>query len=280
MGKQAVIVIDDSVPSAYGFLPQIDNIKIFNKNLKGIKFDCFVALDCSDLSRCGSVYRINTDQKVILNIDHHISNAIFGDINWVEPQASSVSEMIYKLYKKLRVPLDKKSALSLYVGIMTDTGSFRYSNTTSFTHEAAAKLLNYNLDAAWIYKKIYENMSFADVKLFVKILPTIKQEFNGKIVWFQIKRSMLGRNISFDLSEEALSFARAIKGVEVAVLFKENLGAKNEIRVNFRSQGKVEVNKIARFFGGGGHKTASGCTVIGRIEEVRRKVLAKIIKSF
>ncbi len=277
LGKEAVIVNEDRLSPEYGFLPGVNSIKTIGRGIKNIKFDCFVILDCSDHKRCGQVYNINADRKPVLNIDHHISNEYFADINWVEPAASSCSEMIYKLCKKLRVPLNKQMAMSLYAGILTDTGSFRYRNTAESTHRMAAELLKHGLDVAQIYKNIYENIPVADMKLLTKILPALRCDFKGRVAWFQVKQGLLrDKKISFDLSEHLLSFARAIKGVEVAVLFKENLGVKNEIRVNFRSRGKVDVNKVAQFFGGGGHKTASGSTVRGRIEEVRRRVLAKI----
>ena len=277
IGKKAVIVNDDNAPYEYNFLPGIDKIKKFKEALKGIKFDCFVTLDCSSLTRCGQVHKLNHDSKTILNIDHHISNERFGDINWVDAHASSCSEMVYKIYKKLRIPLDKDIATSLYTGILTDTGSFHYPNTSGLTHKIVAQLLKYNLDIARIYKNAYENIPFSNMQLLTKILPAVKRQCKGRVVWFEIRRNMLkNQKLAFDLTENVLSFARAIKDVEVAVLFKENLGVKDEIRVNFRSQGKVDVNKIAAYFGGGGHKTASGATVKGRIDAVRRKVLAKI----
>lgn len=280
MGKRATIINDDNLSYEYNFLPGTNQIKKFKKNLKNIKFDCFVILDCSDLERCGQIYKINTANKPVLNIDHHISNQRFGDVNWVEPHSSSVSEMIYQLYKKLDLPLNREIAMLLYVGILTDTGSFRYPNTTSVTHKIVSELMRYNLDIAQIYKNVYENIPFQDMKLLSKILPTISRDAKGKIAWFQIQRSILkNKKISFDLTEHILHFARAIKDAEVAVLFKENLGEKNEVRVNLRSQGKVDVNRIASFFGGGGHKTASGATVKGKIEDVRKKVLAKIRES-
>jgi phosphoesterase RecJ-like protein len=281
LGKHATIVNEDALPYGYDFLPGKENIKKFKNNLKKqLNFDCFVALDCSDLRRTGEVYRINTDAKPILNIDHHLSNQWFGDVNWVEPHASSCSEMIYKLYKKVRLPLDRDTAILLYVGILTDTGSFHYPNTTSFTHKAVSELLKYNLDIHQIYKNIYENIPFSDMKLLSKILPQIKRCVSGKIAWFQIGEGVLkNKKLSFDLTEHILGFARAIKDVEVVALFKENLGVKDQIRVNLRSQAKVDVNKIASFFGGGGHRTASGATVHGKIDQVRRKVLAKIRES-
>jgi len=277
LGKGATIINEDDLSYGYDFLPGKNNIVKFKKGMEGVKFDCFVTLDCSDLKRTGEVYRMNIDNKPILNIDHHISNEKFGDINWVKPHASSCSEMIYRLYKKLRLSFDRDTALFLYTGILADTGSFRYPNTASSTHKAVSELLKYNLDIPQIYKNIYENIPLEDMKLLIRILPHMRLNAQGKIAWFQLERNMLKkRRLSFDLTEHILGFARAIKGVEVAVLFKENLGVKDEIRVNLRSQGKIDVNKVASFFGGGGHKTASGATVRGKIDQVRRKVLAKI----
>lgn len=296
LGKGAVIVNEDDVPCEYDFLPQKSNIKKFSSksgipphlksqvekdNLKKrIRFDCLVVLDCSDLRRTGTVYKINTGNTPILNIDHHISNQRFGDVNWVDLDSSSCSEMIYKLYKKLGITLDRDAAILLYVGILTDTGSFRYSNATSFTHKAVSELLKHNIDIPQIFKNIYENITFQDTKLLARILSDMRSSAGGKIAWLKIKRNILkNKKLSFDLSETLLNFGRAIKDVEVCVLFKENLGARDEVRVNFRSQGKVDVNRIASFFGGGGHKAASAATIKGNIDQIRRRVLNKIQES-
>lgn len=277
MGKEVVMLNQDIAPPNYNFLPGANLIQRYNPHLKNIQFDSLVVVDCSDLTRTGEVYKINKENKPILNIDHHISNENFGSLNWVDTAASSCAEMIYSLYKTLAIPLDRQAALCLYVGLLTDTGSFRYTNTSAFTHQAASVLLKYNLGIQKIYQSIYENIPFSEMELLVRILPTIKRKFAGKVAWFEIKQNLLkGKKLSFDLTEHILSFARAIKDVEVAVLFKENLGVKDEIRVNFRSQGKVNVNRIAFFFGGGGHKTASGATVQGKMETVKRRVLARI----
>ncbi len=283
LGKSATIINEDALPYGYDFLPGNKLIKRPGKASKYVNFadfDCFVVLDCADLKRTGSVYKLNTGNNPVLNIDHHVSNRIFGDVNWVEPGASSCSEMIYKLYKRLRLPIDKETALLLYTGIMTDTGSFRYSNTSSFTHKAVAELLESGLDVAQVYRNTYENIPASDVKLLLKILPEIKFYCRGKIAWFKIKKELFkSGKPCIDVADLALSFGRAIKGVEVVVLFKENLGENNEVRVNLRSQGKVDVNNIAALFGGGGHKTAAGCTLHGDIGKISKKVLNKIKES-
>lgn len=278
LGKDAVIVNEDNLPYGYDFLPGLNCIKKYKDNLKGVKFDCFVAVDCSDLKRTGEVYRLNIESVPILNIDHHISNVKFGAFNWVDPYASSCCEMIYELYGKLGVKIDKDAALLLYVGILSDTGSFRYSNTTAATHRIAAELLKYGLDVVEIYKNVYGNLPFKDMKLVAYVLGNIRRQHRGQIAWFEASADLLKKykTLYVDLTDYVMNFARAIKDMEVAVLFKENLGVKNEIRVNFRSQGKIDVNKIAQAFGGGGHKTAAGCTIHGRISQVRKKVLKSI----
>lgn len=277
--KNAVVINEDDIPDSYSFLPDVDKIQKVRHNLRHIKFDCFAILDCSNLERCGSVSQVDLKGKTILNIDHHISNEDFADVNLVNPKASSASEMVYSLYKYLNVPIDKDTAVLLYVGMLTDTGSFHYSNTTDETHKAVADLLRLKLNITQIYRNIYENVPFNDIRLFIRILPTLKRDTSGKVVWFEIRQNLLKRaNISFDLGEHILSVGRSIGDAEVVLLFKENLRTKNEIRVNLRSRGKIDVNKIAAFFGGGGHPTASGCTIKGSIPEVRKKVLARIKK--
>lgn len=278
LNKNAVIVNEDNVPYGYDFLPDISLIKKFKPELKGVRFDCVAVLDCSDLKRTGQVHKLNTENKPVFNIDHHVSNALFGDFNWIKPKASSCCEMIYQLYKKLKVRIDKEAALSLYTGILTDSGSFRYSNTSSFTHRIAADLLRHDFNAAQIYKNIFGNLPFRDLKLVIKVLSGIRLKLGGKIVWCQLESALLKKYepVRVDLTDSVMNYARSIKNVEVAVFFKENLGVKNEVRVNFRSEGDVDVNKIAQFFGGGGHKTASGCTIHGKMEEVRSKVIGRL----
>lgn len=276
LGKVAIIVNDDGIPLGYEFLSGLNSVKRYKKNLN-INFDIFVTLDCSDLKRCGDAYKINKYKKPTLNIDHHISNAQFADVNWVEPGASSCAELVYKLFKAMKVKINRDTALALYAGILTDTGSFRYSTTSSFTHQMAADLLSFRINASEIYRNIYEKKPYNDMKLLTEILGGIKRTAGGKIAWVELKKPISRKKtISFDLSEKILSFVRSIKDVEVAILFKRIEGRANEVRVNFRSHGNIDVNKIAQYFGGGGHKTASGCTVKGSIIEVRRKVLNKI----
>lgn len=279
LAKSAVMVSADKVPAQYDFIPQARYVKRPSQ-IKKDRFDCLIALDCSDPSRCREVMKRFAEDKTIINIDHHISNSRFADLNWIDPKASSTAEMVYRLYKYMGVALDKERALFLYIGLVTDTGSFRYPNTSPFSHFMAGQLLRHGLKVNRIYRNIYENLKFEDLKLLNKVLDTFEQDKSGKVVWFQIDRQLLKQSdLSFDLAEKVLNFGRLNKRAEVIILFKEELERQNQIRVNFRSQGSFDVNKIARVFSGGGHKTASGCRIEGKLETVKRRVLAKIEKT-
>jgi len=272
--KSVWLVNQEPFPQQYSFLPYYEKIiPLSSLKRKDLNFDCMVVLDCSDLTRTAEVYKLNKD-KPIINIDHHISNEGFGSFNWVEPSCSSTAEMVYLLYKKIGLPFDRQSAVCLYAGIMSDTGSFRYSNSTSFTHQVVSELLRFQLNPHAIYRAIYENIPFQEAQFLLKILNQIHKSKDGKICWLEIPARLLrARKFSFDLTEYLLSFMRAIKDTRVCALFKENLGAKKEIRFNLRSNGEVDVNKVARLFGGGGHKTACGGTVSGKLQRVRLRVL-------
>ncbi|HQJ15621.1 MAG TPA: bifunctional oligoribonuclease/PAP phosphatase NrnA [Candidatus Omnitrophota bacterium] len=282
LGKTPLIVNEDDIPYGYDFLPGTRAVTRYNRSAGRISFDCFVALDCSDLHRTGEVYRLNDVNKPVLNIDHHVSNGYFGTVNWVDPHACCACELVWRLYKKLRIPISRDAALALYAGVVTDTGSFRYANTTSQTHVIAAELVATGIDVAAVYRNIYASIPYEDLKLLASILPTMRRSDDGRIVWFEVSKEILKKQkkIFFDLSENILNFGRSLKGAEVVILFKENVASRGEVRVNFRSHGLVDVNAVAREFGGGGHRTASGATVTGTLPGIRRLVLASVRKAF
>lgn len=277
--KDVAIVNEDGVPKNYYFLGgrrlirSINSLSFEGQN-KMKKPEVVFILDCSDLSRCGRAAKIIPKQALLVSIDHHISNRRFADINWVEPKSSSTGEMIYMLYKTMNIPFTYKSALCLYTALLTDTGSFRYSTTGSQTHEATAELIKFNISADKVYQNIYESDSYSDVLVLREALDSLKVDKSGKIAWFRVNRYFA--DVYSDQSDNVLDFARRIKNIEVCFLLKKS---KDKVRVNLRSRGKIDVNKIAKSFGGGGHKNASGCTVNGTLASVEKKVLARIRKA-
>ncbi len=276
LGKAAFIVDSDSVPEHYKFLPKAEEIsKRIDKNLV---FDAALILDCPTLKRIGKVKDLISKDKLIINIDHHVSNEKFGQVNWVDPNASSAGEMVYRLFKEMGVSLTKEIALCLYIAILTDTGSFNYDNTSSVTHEIAGELLGYGVDPARVSEDVYERRSVADIKFLGMVLSTLQVNKTGDVAYLEITRNMLNQTgADVSKSEGFVNYARSIDKVKVAIIFKEDLIDSGRINVSFRAKGDdVDVNKIAAYFGGGGHAKASGCIVDGRPDEVKRKVLAKV----
>lgn len=280
LGKSFVIFNSDTVPAHYRFLPGVDLIR--NKiEIADEKFDAGIVLDCPNLKRTGKVKNIIKRTGCIINIDHHVSNEKFGDLNWVEKNRSSTGEMLYLLYKKLRSGITKEVALCLYISILTDTGSFNYGNTSSATHEIISELIGYGIRPYDVSRSVYENKTPAAIKLLGETLSGLKLAANGKIAYVSVSRSDFERTKTKPIDcENFVNFARSIKGVYVAVFFREDTKKKNVFHVSFRSKRKVDVNKIASSFGGGGHRSAAGCVIRGSFQSVKTKILKQVKNEF
>ena len=275
MGKEALILDSDPVPTHYKFLPKTD--EILNDIEKAGPFDAAVVLDCPTLKRTGRVKEWISKGVFIINIDHHVSNEKFGAVNWIDAQASSAGEMVWRLYKEAGLPITKEAALCLYIAILTDTGSFNYDNTSRVTHEIAGELLGYGLEPALISENVYERRSVEDIKLLGLVLSSLRLNKNSDVAFLEITNEMVasaGADVS--KAEGFVNYARSIENVKVAALFREDLKEPGKINVSFRSKGDIDVNKIASHFSGGGHVRASGCVMQGKLKEVEAKVLAKI----
>jgi bifunctional oligoribonuclease and PAP phosphatase NrnA len=275
-GKRVQVVNQDRAPLLYEFLPGAKTIR--QPKGKIADFKVAIAVDCSDLNRIGTVKKLIAKDKLLVNIDHHISNDNFGRINWVNSKASSASEMIYDLYRKGKFKMDKEAALLLYTGMVVDTGSFRYSNTTAHAHLVAADLLRYGLPVEKVYNALYASLPLKEIKLLSRLLTGFRIDKSKRIIWLVLRRGMINEEkMRTDVSEYVFDFLRSIAGIEVAVIFRE--AEKNKIRVNFRSQGKANVAKIAAEFGGGGHACASGCTINTDLNSTQKMVIARIGKA-
>lgn len=267
LNKKVIVYNDDPTPQIYKFLPYS---KIIKNHLDDEKFDVAMALDCSDSTRTGAVKDYLSRGKCIVNIDHHISNTFFGDVNWVDPKASSASEMVFKLCKEFKA-LNKNIALCLYTGMFTDTGNFTYANSTKSVHRIVSQLMDYGIKPAKIYENLHSCCTRSDLGLIARIISCLKIDIKNKICWVLIRKWPV---IGFDLTEVTFSIMKLLRDMEVFVLFKRIDTQK--VRVNFRSRSRVDVNRIAKFFGGGGHKRASGTTVYDNLESTEKKVISFI----
>ncbi|PIV38999.1 MAG: bifunctional oligoribonuclease/PAP phosphatase NrnA [Candidatus Omnitrophica bacterium CG02_land_8_20_14_3_00__42_8] len=273
LGKKFVMLDDSPVPKLLRFMRGTEDIS--KEMPHNFNYQAVIIMDSPDLARIGRVNDYIKKDSVIINIDHHISNVNFGKYNWVEPDYSSTGEMVYDLFKAFKVKIGMDEAVALYAAIMTDTGSFRYSNTSSKTHRITAELIDIGVKPYEMHSRIYETSSIQDTNLLGEALQTMKITDDGKIAWLWVTKEMLKKtNASLEGTEGIINFGRSIGGVEIAVLFRET-GTKDRVKVSFRSKGAVDVNKLAGDFGGGGHPAASGCSVLGKIEEVEKKVLEK-----
>lgn len=269
LGKKVYVVNDDDPPPEYLFLPEISSII---RSREYPDYDAAVLVDCSDASRIGRLSKSLKPGKPLINIDHHVSNSRFGTVNWVEPKASSACEMVYALFKALKKPIGKKEGILLYAGLLSDTGSFRYASTSAYTHEAAADLIRRGLDVYGIHQKLYENFSFETMKAVGRAAGNMKKDATGKVAWVEVPLSLLKKYpVLEQQTDELIRGARAVKEADVALLFKQ-IG-KREVRINFRSRGGLDVNKLAQQFGGGGHPKASGATLHGKLKDVVHKVV-------
>ncbi len=273
MGKECFVCNASPLPRIYNFLPFLKFIEPISGHKKA--FDTAVIIDCSNLERLGKIKDLVTKDKVILNIDHHPDNDNFGKVNWVVPEVSATGELIYELFRRAGVKLNRNVALCLYVAILTDTGGFRYKNTTAQTHRIAGHLLENNISPEVVFGKIYEKHRLPRMKLLSLALAGMKTNKKGTVAWISVSQDMFRRTgTDTDDTEGFIEMGCSIENVEVAVFFQE--AEPDKVKVGFRSKGDIDVGKIARSFGGGGHFAASGCILSGKLKEIEKRVIKEL----
>lgn len=276
LGKNVHIVNEEPAPQRLAFLPQARWIKGYAQS-RNIVCDAAIILDCGELDRIGKVQKLISADTFVINIDHHVTNDSFGDLNLVEPKASSTVEVLYLLFKEAGHALTKDLAFNLYVGLMTDTGSFRFENTTAQTHAICADLMRFGFSVTDIYRKVYASIPYKDLKEFTKLISYFDVFYGGRVVCVELSRKILARfSEQFDLRDTIFQFLRAMHGVDVFVIFTEV--GHEKTRINLRSSSKFDVAKLASDFSGGGHKRASGCSIDKGMKEARQIFLGRIGK--
>jgi phosphoesterase RecJ-like protein len=273
LGNEVEVIIDDEIPSCFSFLAQSETIKEYTPGLKA-DFDILFALDSGDFERIGAVSNLLEEQEVV-NIDHHADNTLYGDYNLVNDVAAT-GELIYELITSVdKSSLNQEAATAIATALITDTGSFRYSNTTARTHQIMAELLSYDLDVNYIVRQIFENNTYQSLMLKAEVLENLKVDATGQIAWVKLSQQMIDKaNATWEDAEGLISYPRSLAGVEVAVLFKEK--SESEIKVSLRSNEYFPVDEIAHQFGGGGHSKAAGCLLNYNLELAEEKIIAAI----
>ena len=278
MGKSVYFLLTSPIPRRYKFLPGIKTLGTIKPDWH--KLQVLFVLDTAGWGQIAGRIQESFRGSHIINIDHHTDNHRFGSINWVNTKASAVGEQIYFLLKNMKIPVTKNIAACLYVSILTDTGRFQFSNTTSVTHQIAAALIKTGVNPGRMAAQIYESAPPARLKLLRSALDTLQYEHGNQIIWMQITRQMLAKTgAAREDIEGFIDELKAVAGVKVALIFKQEAN-KKDIRITFRSKTpRIQVNKIAHFFNGGGHPAAAGCTVTGNMNKIIRKVLQVTAKA-
>jgi phosphoesterase RecJ-like protein len=273
LGKKAIIYNQDETPEHYRFLPGAENIV---HELGDIgQYDVGVVLDCSNLERVGEKSAQIGKIKTLINIDHHISNGGFCLLSMLDGHASSTGELLYRLMREMRCNMTKNICTNLYAAIITDTGGFRYSSTHQDTLLAAGDLVGNGANPQWISENIYENDSPASLKLLAKVLETMSLDLENKVgSLFVTQEALRQTGASLDHTEGFIDIPRTVKGINISVLYTQ---LENKyFKVSLRSKGQINVEKVARKFGGGGHINAAACRIRGNIETIELQVLEAI----
>lgn len=276
--KKVKFLLPYPIPQRYRFLPGLN--KFSTSKMPHRKPEAIFILDTAGWQQIEYINPKDFNHIPVINIDHHIDNKRMGNINWIDTKASAVGEQIYQLLKELKTTITKNIATCLYTALVTDSGGFRYSNTTTKTHKIAASLLASGIKPQDICAQLYENIPLCKIKLLQAGLETVKTNLQGQIIWMWITRTMFKQTkTKQEHTEEFIDFLKCIAGVKVAIVFREGK-RHNEQRVTFRSRDPlIAVNKIAHNFNGGGHPAASGCTVFGSRQQIEQAVLKEVKKA-
>ena len=262
------------VPEVLSFLPGSDRWNVWKTAPE--TFDVVVMTDCPNPDRSeGLLEGARGPQSRVLNIDHHPDNRRYGTVNWIDPSAAATGEMIFDLVRALGLRVTPAVALNLFTAVHTDTGSFRYSNTTPRTFRIAAELTAAGADPSLVSDRLYQQRARDALRQLGEVLRRVEVSEDGRIAWLSVPRGLVSRD--FLDAEDLVGYPRSIGGVKVAVLLREEEPGK--VKVSLRAKGDVPVNAIAHRFGGGGHENAAGCTLPGTLEEAAAALLAAVRES-
>ena len=275
-GKKVTVWNHDAIPLKYRFLV---GDGLIEKPRRGEAFDCVIATDCASFERLGKCGECIGERKIFINIDHHVSNTRYADVNWVSPREPSCGELIYRLLKVARWPITKPIADLLFTAISTDTGSFQYATTRPGTFHAGAELVTRGANLAKICDEVYQSYPVSRAKLLKHVYSKFRLSPDEKIAWFWLKQKDFNRTgAESDDTEGLIDHIRAIEPVVVACVFEEL--EPEMTRISLRSKNAaVNVSEICQQFGGGGHPAAAGARIPGTPLSTQRKVIAAVKRA-
>ncbi len=276
LGKKSTIINASPLPDLYDFLPLREAIQTLDNYQGNGGFHTLLSLDCGRDYRLGEVLPRLKPQRII-NIDHHVSNNYFGEINLVKPEACSTGELILDLAVALGVEIDLEIATCIYTAIVTDTGRFCYQNTSPRAHEIAARMIALGVDPSDITARLYRNRTIGQLRIHSLLVDTLELSDDGRVAWAYLTNAMCAKaQVSAIETLDCVEVPILLRGVKVGVLLRET-DTPGEVKLSLRSEGDVDVSVIAKKFDGGGHPGAAGCTLEGPLPEVQRRIIPEIL---
>jgi phosphoesterase RecJ-like protein len=270
IGTDARVVHRDRPPVQLADFPGISDIDIGDTVPAGT--EAAVVLECGDLARTGLS---GFGGLPVINIDHHPGNSGYGEVQWFDGSASACGEMVFDIIAELGVPLTADMATQLFVAVVTDTGSFRYPGVSPRTFSLCARLLEAGADPVSVARKLFDSHTLGRLRLQAAVLQTLDVDQTGRLATLTLTDAALAASGGVPEETDGLiNLPLGVKAIQAAVFFKE--AEDGHWRVSLRSKGEIDVGRVARSFGGGGHKNASGCTLEGPLERVRARILERV----
>lgn len=273
LGKHCHLLNADGVPMNLTWMPLAERVHLSPE--EGGEYDRVVLLDCGNADRTGFGDEIFRPNRLVVNIDHHPGNGHFGAANLVDPNACATAELVYDVLQALPAPIGYGAAIAIYTGILTDTGCFRFSNANARAFEIASHMVAKGVDPAWVSQMVFEQQPVARLRLLSRVLETLDLSPRDKAASVVVTLAMLREtHTGVEDVDGFVNYPRSICGVEVGLLFREE--APDRYRLALRSKGRVDVSRIARELGGGGHHNAAGATAEGKLDEIRRRLFDRV----
>ena len=270
LGKEVTVVNLDAAAPQFMAFPGVRDIRIAPA-VEG-DFDAAIIMECSDYARTGVG---GLDRHFTINIDHHPGNTEYGQINWFDPSAAACAEMVFDVVQALGVPLSIEIATHVYIAILTDTGSFHFSNLSPRTFDICRQLLEAGVDPVRIARQVYDSASLGRLKLCGAIMTGLEVDPSGRIAVLYVDHAMANAaGATYEDTEGVINQPLTVKELQAVIFFKQSEG--NEYRVSLRSKGNVDIGAVAKAWAGGGHKNAADCTVRGNIGELRRTLVERV----
>ena len=273
LGKEVRVVSRDAAPPPLLVFPGVSEIEIVDR--VDDPGDAVIVMESGDLLRTGVS---GLERGFVINIDHHVGNSMFGAINWFDVSAAACGEMVFELVRELGVPLSHDIAVHLYVAILTDTGSFHHSNITPRTFEICRQCVEAGVNPSAVARSVFDSNNLGRLKLMGAILSRMQIDSSGRLATVSVDEELVTScSGTYEDTEGLINLPLTVREIQAVVFYKQ-VGP-DDWRVSMRSKGDVNINAVAKEFGGGGHKNASGCSASGSLEHLKRVFQQKITEQ-